>query len=332
MESGQKPIVVVGSLNIDLVVHAPRIPLAGETIGGDGFQTHPGGKGANQAVAVGRLGYPVQMIGRVGKDAFGNQLRQNLAESGVDVSSVMTSEGSSGVAVIVVAANGDNSIVVVPGANALLCPADLDAKIDAIRGAGIVLTQLEVPTETVLHLARLCGREGVPLMLDPAPARELPNELLQAVEWFTPNETEAAFFAGAVSAGASPAAIAQVLRERGVRGIVLKMGERGVYLANFKNNAEGDPGFATDSVAAHAVAAFRVRAVDTTAAGDAFNGAFATALMLGKHAMESADFAAAAAAISVTRAGAQPSMPNRAEVEVLLHASGEARHKTIVAG
>jgi len=307
----KKPVVVVGSINIDLVSTTNRIPAIGETISGKYFHVHPGGKGANQAVAVGRLGYPVRMIGRLGSDAFGQQLRSNLEGAGVDTAGVMTSEGTSGVAVILVDDKGDNSIVITAGANALLSPRDLDANIDAIRSAGLVLTQLETPLNTVEYLAQLCQREGVPLILDPAPASELPADLLQKIAWFTPNETEAGFFIDSPCSNSEtvdPAAIASKLKKRGLHGIILKLGSRGAYLAC----ANGE---------AHSIPSFPVRAVDSTAAGDAFNGAFATGLMLGKSPLESAQFASAAAAISVTRAGAQPSMPTMDEVEQLLNHS-----------
>jgi len=302
----QKPIVVVGSINIDLVMNTERIPVEGETITGKDFQVHPGGKGANQAVAVGKLGYPVQMIGRVGSDAFGQQLRSNLEQSGVDTASVTTTEGSSGVAVILVNAKGENCIVITPGANAKLTPQDIDANVERIRSAGIVLTQLETPLDTIEHLANLCEREGVPLMLDPAPARELPAQLLRKITWFTPNETEAAFYCGAsATANNEPSAIAKQLFDKGIEGVILKLGSRGSYLAR-------------PSETGHTIAPFPVKAIDTTAAGDAFNGAFATALMMGKSEQESARFASAAAAISVTRKGAQPSLATMAEVQALL--------------
>jgi len=299
-----QPIVVVGSINIDLVATSPRIPSIGETIIGSGFQIHPGGKGANQAVSIGRLGYPVRMIGRVGDDAFGSQLLGDLKSAGVDCEGVAISEGSSGVAIILVSERGENCIVVTPGANALLAPADIDANIGAIRSAGMVLAQLETPIETIEHLADVCLREQVPLMLDPAPPRPLSEDLLQAVEWFTPNESEAEFYIEAALTTVSPEDCARRILAKGCKGVVLKMGGRGAYI-----RCED---------AAESIAPFAVNAVDTTAAGDAFNGAFATALMLGNSSVDSARFAAAAAAISVTRAGAQPSMASMDEVRHLL--------------
>ena len=314
MSAGSKPIAVVGSINIDLVTNTKRIPVRGETVVGSGFQIHSGGKGANQAVAVARLGYPVCMIGRIGDDAFGQQLRTHLEQAGVNVAGVITTTGTSGVATIIVADSGENCIVITPGANALLTPEDIDANVEIIRSSGIVLTQLEIPLETVEHLAGICAREGIPLILDPAPAKKLPASLLKVVSWFTPNETEAAFFTGENGTGfglLEPASAAKALIDRGIGGVVLKLGSRGAFLASNARMEEQLPAFA-------------VRAIDTTAAGDAFNGAFAVGLLLGKDPVASARFATAAAALSVTRAGAQPSMPTRAEVDRLLETRHEA--------
>lgn len=302
---GQKPIVVVGSINMDLVAVTERIPAAGETVIGTDFQIHPGGKGANQAVAIARLGYPVWLIGCLGNDVFGAQLRSNLHGAGVEISGVSTCEGASGVAVIVVSETGENSIVVTPGANVRVTPRELAANIEIIRRAGIVLTQLEIPLETVQYLAEFCAREDVPLILDPAPARDLPLKIFKRIAWFTPNETEAAFFTGRKGDNRDPVApveVAKGLLAKGNRGVVLKMGPHGAYIAS------------QEGVSVQ-VAAVPVKAIDTTAAGDAFNGGFATGLMLGKSPLESARFASTVAAISVTRYGAQPSMPTMAEVE-----------------
>ncbi len=306
--SSQKPIVVVGSINTDLVAVAGRIPAVGETVIGTDFQIHPGGKGANQAVAVARLGYPVQLIGRLGDDPFGAQLKTYLNTAGVDIEGVATSTGTSGVAVIILSSEGENSIVVTPGANAKVTPEDIAKNLEVIRRAGIVLTQLEIPLETVEYLAMACAREEVPLILDPAPARDLPAELFKRITWFTPNQIEAAFFIGADASstnGADPAAMAKAILGKGCNAALLKLGSRGAYVAS----GSGPGTF---------VPAFEVKAVDTTAAGDAFNGGFATGLMLGKSPVESATFAAAVAGISVTRHGAQPSMPAMPEVEAFL--------------
>jgi ribokinase len=303
--SAQKPIVVVGSINLDLVTTAEHIPAAGETVRGSSFQTHPGGKGANQAVAVARLGYPVKMIGKVGSDLFGEQLRAHLEEAGIDLTGVDTAEDSSGTAIIIVAPGGENCIVVTPGANALVSPDYVDSHLELIRNAGLVLAQLEIPMETVEHLAELCHSEGVPLMLDPAPARKLSPRLLGQVRWFTPNETEAAFYVS----GETPSFTARALRAHGPSGVILKMGSRGAYLAAEEFEEQ--------------VSAIPVKAVDTTAAGDALNGAFAVGLMSGWTPLESLRFAVAAASISVTRPGAQPSMASMAEVKSVL---GSPRH------
>jgi ribokinase len=307
--SARKPIVVVGSINLDLVALTEKIPVIGETVIGTDFKIHPGGKGANQAVAVGRLGYPVRMIGKLGRDAFGGQLRGHLNDAGVDMEGIGESDGPSGVALILVSSKGENSIVVAPGANARVTREDILKNREIIRQAGMVLAQLEIPLDTVECLSDLCARESVPFVLDPAPAVKLPQKMLQQVGWFTPNETEAAFYGaenGQHSESEIPSAAAEMLLRGGCKGVVLKMGSNGSYLASQTGLRESIPAFA-------------VKAVDTTAAGDAFNGAFAVGLMLGKSPRESAIFAAGVAAVSVTRAGAQPSMPTMAEVNSFLN-------------
>jgi ribokinase len=301
----QKPILVVGSINMDLVGTADHIPAGGETILGTDFQMHPGGKGANQAVAAARLGVPVQMIGQLGSDDIGAQLRTGLSKAGVDVTPIGTVKGASGVALITVAAGGENSIVVVPGANSQVTPAYLDQHAAYIRKAGLVLAQLEIPLETVQHLARLCADAGVPLILDPAPASELPAGLFKQVAWFTPNETEAAFYLSAKGKQKDNAASAHEFQAKGISGIILKLGSKGSFLAT-KSGTEAR------------IQPFQVQAVDSTGAGDAFNGAFAAALTLGQSPLEAAIFASAASAISVTRKGAQSSMATLEEVRQML--------------
>lgn len=296
---------------MDLVVHAAHIPAAGETILGKGFGMHPGGKGANQAVAVARLGWPVEMVGMLGSsgkdaDAMGAELRAHLTSAGVGVEGVgLASVGDtpSGVALITVAESGQNSIVVAQGANAHLTPEWMERQAERLCSAAMVLAQLEIPLETVMRVADICAEAGVPLMLDPAPACELPERLFPRVTWMTPNETEAAFYAG--RAVRDPAAVAAMLQGRGCAAVMVKMGARGAFLTD----AEG---YATR------VEPFAVKAVDSTAAGDAFNAAFAVALVEGRSTVEAARFASAAAAISVTRVGAQESMASRAEVMALL--------------
>jgi ribokinase len=303
----QKPIVVVGSINLDLVASTDRIPQVGETVIGRTFTTFFGGKGANQAVAVARLGYPVSMVGNVGNDAFGTQLRDGLAEAGVDTKFVGTVEGSSGTALIITGANGENSIVVVPGANAHVTPKSLERATPLLKHAGFILAQLEIPLETVEYLAELAERNDIPLMLDPAPARELPASLLRRVSWLTPNETETCQLlkTNLDDNEQSANTAADQLLSRGVKNLVLKLGSRGCVIAQ-------------ESVPKQRVAAFRVNAVDTTAAGDAFNAGFAVALLNGYSALESGVFASAVAALSVTRSGAQPSMPHSDDVEKFL--------------
>jgi ribokinase len=303
-----KRIVVVGSINLDLVAATDRIPIAGETVRGFSFRTFPGGKGANQAVAAARLGGSVSMIGRLGSDAFGVELRDSLEKSNVNTEAVQSVSGSSGVALITTDPQGENAITVVAGANAYLSPASLDSNIELIRNAGIVLTQLEIPLETVEHLAAITAQEDVPLMLDPAPARALPPSLLKRIEWLTPNETETSVLTGSGPGELSDEEIedaANALLDRGSRNVILKLGDRGCYLALSDGSRQLVP-------------AHSVNPVDTTAAGDAFNGAFAVALMNGQGAIEAASWASAVAAISVTRAGAQASMPTATEVDRFL--------------
>lgn len=303
-----RPIVVVGSINMDLVSAAPRIPMAGETLLGSGFQMHPGGKGANQAVAVARLGYPVEMIGMVGADLFGERMRLHLHNAGVGVVAVKTVEGPTGIAAITVASSGENCIVVTPGANVAVSPEYVEQHRSLIRSAGMVLAQLEIPVESVERLAEICAETDVPLIVDPAPAQVLSPKLLQRVRWITPNETEAEFYSNrsgdhhwdGSDAVATLQQTARAIMAQGPQNVILKLGPRGAYVVS-------------DGVARQ-VTAPPVGVVDTTAAGDALNGAFAVAMMLGKAPLESVQFAVAAASLSVTRSGAQPSMPTMEEV------------------
>jgi ribokinase len=301
-----KPIVVVGSVTMDLVTRTHQIPRVGQTLIGQSFETTPGGKGANQAVAAARLSYPVAMVGKVGSDSFGPQLLENLAHAGVDTSAMDHADGSSGLAPMFVADSGENSIVVVPGANGKVDPAAVDRNASLICSAGMVLCQLELPMETVSHTLALCAEAGVPVMLDPAPAAALPDPIWSQVAWFTPNETEAAFYLGNDS---KPEEAAQQLLARGLRGVVLKRGAEGAYVAVAGGKAAWVPAFPVD-------------AIDTVGAGDCFNGAFAVGLLEGNDPWAAARFASAAAAISVTRRGAQASMPSRAEVDEFLRQRG----------
>jgi len=304
MLQGLKPLVVVGSINTDLVMTVDRLPQRGETIPGTSFHTYQGGKGANQAVAAAMLGATVMMVGKVGSDAFGAESIRQLGSRGVDCEHVATEQGDSGLAIITVGAAGENTILVLPGANAAVTPEFVESKRAVIRSAGMVLVQLEIPVESVLRLGQVCAEEGVPMMLDPAPAKELPQELFALCRWVTPNETEAMFYAGGTQG--SSAKVANALLNKGAKGVVLKLGEKGAAI------------YQTDADVV-VIDPFRVSAVDTTAAGDTFNGALAAALMAGNSLAESGRIASAAAALSVTRMGAQASMPGAAEVSQFLN-------------
>jgi len=304
-----KPIVVVGSVNMDLVCCVDRIPAEGETVTGSHFELFHGGKGANQAVAAARLGYPVSMVAKVGEDQFGVRLRQGLRLAGVDVKAVSVAKRtSSGVALISTDRCGQNSIVVIPGANGKLLPSDLEKTTSLLHSAGMILTQLEIPFETVEHLAALAQRSNIPLILDPAPARPIPDGLIRKITFLTPNETETSVLCGIRTQDLTPSTapdIARTLFNRGLPNIVIKMGCRGAYAATAVNSGAFVP-------------AFKVAAVDSTAAGDAFNGGLAVALVQGRDLLAASRFGSAVAALSVTRMGAQPSMPSAREVNRFL--------------
>ena len=305
MNRSAPPIVIVGSINMDLVVRAAHVPAPGETVLGQDFMTIPGGKGANQAVGVARLGGNAYMIGRVGADAFGERLLAGLRENGVDTTRVQTTpDAASGIAMIVVADSGENAITVASGANFKVTPADIDASEDLLRGARVCLLQLELPMETVLHTIALCRRLGVETILDPAPAPAgaLPDGLFEATI-VTPNESEASLLTG-LPAESPPAQIAGVISSRGSKAVVLKRG------------AQGAAYFASEGSAN--VAGFSVKAVDTTAAGDAFTAALAVARAQGDGLSNAVRFANAAGALAYTCLGAQPSLPTLAAVKKLL--------------
>jgi len=249
----------------------------------------------------------VQFVGMVGDDVYGPQLIENLSHAGVDTSAMIVAPGSSGLAPIFLAENGQNAIVVVPGANGKVDCAYVDKHVDVIRNAGMVLCQLELPMATIDHTLALSAKFGVPVMLDPAPAAVLSDPVWKQVAWFTPNESESAFY---LDDGSNPEPVARELLARGLRGVVLKRGAEGAYVAV--------AGGKTDWVQP-----FAVEAIDTVAAGDCFNGAFAVALLEGKDPWAAARFACAASAISVTRRGAQASMPTRADLNAFLADYGE---------
>jgi ribokinase len=298
-------VVIFGSINMDLVVRTQRLPAPGETVTGHTFFTAPGGKGANQAVACARLGAQARMIGRVGGDVFGATLRDSLRDYGVDVSRVGVSPGPSGVAVIAVDDAAENNIIIVAGANGTLGADDLAQLDSALDDATVLLIQLEVPIEMVVAAAQAARRRGVTVILDPAPARALPAELYAATDIITPNETEAAALVGfAVKDRQDAERAGRALIEQGVRAAAIKLGSKGSYW--------------TDGARSDFAPALRVEAVDTVAAGDAFNGGLATALDAGLPLHEAIRWGQAAGALSVTKPGAQQSMPTREELERML--------------
>lgn len=295
-------ITVVGSLNYDLVCVLDRLPALGETLTARSHVAAFGGKGANQAVAAARLGAEVRMIGAVGSDPTGQAMRRNLEENGVDATGLLVAADPSGTAMINIDANGDNTIIVYPGANAALTPDWVAANGDAIRSSSCLMLQLETPLDSVLAAARIARGAGVPVLLNPAPARPLPDELFRLCDVVTPNETELRLLSGVegVEEGA------RILLGKGVGAVVVTLGGKG--------------SLCMDERGSFAVPSYEVRAMDATAAGDSFNGALATRLSDadGAHRSRiSADdlaFCNAAGALAATRLGAQPSIPTLAEV------------------
>jgi ribokinase len=298
-------IVVIGSLNMDLIAVAPRLPTVGETLLGSQYLTEPGGKGANQAYAAAKLGGDVAMLGRVGADDHGQRMSANLEAVGCNVTRVRAIDTSSGVAMIFVAESGENSIVVLPGANERYTPSSLRDDTDALIGARYVLLQLETPMDTVIAAAREARREHAQVILDPAPApRALPPDLLQHIDILTPNEAEATQLATGTPAELTEQEARDVSRQlhaMGAKTVVIKLGAKGCLLA--------------DSNCTTLIPAPRVNAVDTTGAGDIFNAALAVASAEGASIEDACRFAVRAAALSVTRLGAQRSVPTRAEVD-----------------
>ena len=303
----QRPaIVVLGSINMDLVAIAPLLPQPGQTVLGESFATLPGGKGANQAVAAARLGADVRMIGRVGDDAFGPLLLASLEASGVNVDDVTTTPGtSSGIAVILLDDQRQNYIVGIYGANMACDELEVRATDRALEGADALLLQLEIPLDVSLEAAAIARRRGVPVIHDPAPPSPLPDSAYAAFDVIAPNQSEAEVLTGVTVEGVDSALeAARILRARGAPTAIVKLGEQGVVYA--ASTGEGH------------VPAFAVDAVDTVAAGDGFAGALAVALAEGRPLERAVRFAAAAGALVVTRRGAQDAMPERSEVELLL--------------
>jgi ribokinase len=304
--AGAPHVLVVGSLNIDLVVHAPRLPRPGETLTGDGFATDQGGKGANQAVAAARMGVRVAMLGRVGDDDHGRRLLAALQRDGIDTRAVGVDDARpTGVALITVASDGENSIVVVPGANHGLRTAHADAAFAGLTQARVVVAQLEIPQETVFAALQQARSAGAITLLNAAPAAALSAAQLACVQWLVVNEGEAAGILGtAVDTLDQARAAAQALRARGPGDVVITLGADGLVHAG------------ADGVTHHATQP--VQAVDTTGAGDTFVGVLAAGLAQGWPAAQALRWGQAAAAIAVTRRGAQSAMPTRAEVMVQL--------------
>lgn len=306
----KKKILIIGSLNLDLVVRVDHMPAVGETILCSEMNQIPGGKGANQAYAAGRLGANVGMLGAVGCDTYADILLENLKKGGVDVSSIIRKNGATtGVALITVNSRGDNHIVVVSGANSLLSVADIDANIDLIKTCDLLVLQMEIPADTVCYAAKLAKRLGKTVILDPAPVPKIfPEELFETIDILKPNETELSMLTGM-----NPrdyAAAAALLRKKGVREVLVTLGAQGVYMDS-------------ETVGTVMLPAHKVEAVDTTAAGDAFTAALAVSLANGKSILDAAVFANRVSAVTVTRKGAQSSIPSLEEVEDL---SGKGRH------
>jgi len=297
-------IVVVGSLNMDLVVSLPKIPKPGETLLGGIFNSYPGGKGANQAVAASRLGGHVTMIGCVGDDSFGRQLIDNLSQESVDTTHILIKpDVSTGVALIQVDEQAQNSIAVASGANYCLTCDFVEKAMQAIEKVDFVVMPLETPLETIYTAVRVANHKGAKVILNPAPAQVLENDLLDKVDYLIPNEFEVATMTGLqINSIADANLAAQQLLKSGVKNLIVTLGNKGSILFIGKTNKT------------EIIPAWKVQAVDTTAAGDCFVGAFAVGLSNGKSIKDAAEFASAAAAISVTRVGAQPSLPKLDEV------------------
>ena len=300
----RRQILVVGSCNTDMVIKAAHLPRPGETILGGTFFMNPGGKGANQAVAIARLGGSVTFICKTGSDIFGHQSQQLFEEEGINTSYVFSDSGNpSGVALITVDEKAENCIVVASGANANLLPSDLAKAEEAIELADLILMQLEVPMETVCFVADIAWQKGKKVILNPAPAHPLPADLLHHLYLITPNETEAEMITGVkITDDISAVEAARVLSGMGVQHVIITLGSKGALICS-----DGE---------AEIVPALKVEAVDTTAAGDVFNGALTVALSEGRNLKGSVRFACKASAISVTRVGAQSSAPYRNEVDI----------------
>ncbi|MGL4628205.1 ribokinase [Cetobacterium sp.] len=296
-----KKIVVVGSINMDLVTICERAPRGGETLLGKKFMQIPGGKGANQAVAIGKMNSSVAMLGKIGKEGMGDILLNSMKNDGVDVSNIEYCDEATGIAKIIVEENGQNRIIVVPGANYSVDNDYIDRHIETIKNCDIVVAQLEIPVETVKYSLKLAKELGKTTILNPAPARELDSEIISNSDYIIPNETELEILSGiSVTDEASVEKAAHILLDKGVKGLIVTLGSKGCMFIS-KDIKKSFP-------------AYKVKAVDTTAAGDSFIGGFVNGLAAGLTFEEAIDRGTRVAAISVTRIGAQTSIPTLEEV------------------
>ena len=311
-------VLVVGSLNADLVVRAPHFPQPGETISRDDLHIIPGGKGANQAVAAARQGASVAMLGHVGKDSFGPFLLNSLKSDSVDITHIYTDESATGTAIIIVDANGQNSIVLSAGANGKVSPVDVDNA--SSFNPSLILLQLEIPIPTVLYAAQYAKQNGIRVILNPAPAKSLPNELISLIDFIVPNETELSLLTGTeVKDISSAEQAAKVLLNRGAKNVIVTLGEKGALLVSDDQTIQ--------------VNAYKVDVVDTTAAGDAFIGGFASKLLESDNKLSDVQeqaialqkavrYGCACGALTTTKFGAQPSLPTKEETERFMSLRG----------
>lgn len=300
-----KKILVVGSFNMDMVIKTDHIPKHGETILGKTFLMNLGGKGANQAVAIARLGGNVTFICKIGKDIFGQEFYKQFKKEGIDTSHILVDEEtSSGIALITVDNNAENCITVAPGSNMKLSPENLSNAKKVIEEADIILMQLEIPIDTVEYVAKIAKKKNKKVVLNPAPAQNLSEELMKSLYLITPNESEAEIISGQKVTDLKTAMkAAEIIRSKGVDNVIITMGSQGAFVC-------------TDKLC-EIISSYKVDAIDTTAAGDIFNGALVVALSEGKDWIDAVKFSCKTSAISVTRMGAQSSAPTRKEVETV---------------
>jgi ribokinase len=309
-------IVVIGSANTDFVLRVPELPSRGETVLGDQFRVVKGGKGANQAVAAARLGADVTFVARLGTDRFGDEALAAYRQEGIHTDFIIQdSDIHSGIALIMVNSKGENIIGVGPGANSHLSAENIQAAKEVIQQADCVLLQLEIPLSAVQAAAEFAHRSKVRVILNPAPAQQLPQELLQSIDYLTPNETEAAILAGQDPSGIGPDSLPRLASILGVPNLVVTLGSRGAAILQNGQTTQ--------------IPSFPITPVDTTASGDAFNGALAVALAKGEDIAEAVRYANAAGAITATRPGAQPSLPTREELDQFMVSSAPGSNPAV---